>query len=109
MSLQQIFRKELEKIQVDNRYISEQVKKGKCVNPSAQYILIIQKDNKDLIERDRPSTRISTKYRIHRKSGLTRNRYKKVDSLPVASVSVVIRFIGDEDKTFFRLDSIPYL
>ena len=29
MSLQQIFRKELEKIQVDNRYISEQVKKGK--------------------------------------------------------------------------------
>ena len=30
-------------------------------------------------------------------------------SLPVASVSVVIRFIGDEDKTFFRLDSIPYL
>ena len=51
MSLQQIFRKELEKIQVDNRYISEQVKKGKCVNPSAQYILIIQKDNKDLIER----------------------------------------------------------
>ena len=32
---------------VDNRYISEQVKKGKCVNPSAQYILIIQKDNKD--------------------------------------------------------------
>ena len=54
MSLQQIFRKEMEKIQVDNRYISEQVKKGKCVNPSAQYILIIQKDNKDLIERDRP-------------------------------------------------------
>lgn len=99
----------MEKIQVDNRYISEQVKKGKCVNPSAQYILIIQKDNKDLIERDRPQHQ--DKYQIphHRKSGLTRNRYKKVDSLPVASVSVVIRFIGDEDKTFFRLDSIPYL
>ena len=31
MSLQQIFRKELEKIQVDNRYISEQVKKGKKI------------------------------------------------------------------------------